>query len=381
MSEVQSQQRRPGAVYVITKHGLELGRRLKAAMPGLDLLVSEKIIASEGASRDIDLIPCSLPLTPLLAENFTRYEAHIFIISVGAVVRMIAPFMKDKKVDPAVVCVDDTARFAVALLSGHIGRGNEWTARVAKILGAQAVITTASDVQGTLTVDILGREQGWVLDDHERLVTLACAAVVNERPVLIVQETGEPDFWPLEKPWPPGVQYRLSWEGVEASAWEMLLIVSDRDIARLYPEAWERGIIYRPKSLVLGIGCDRGTPLELLERGVMSLLEEFQLSWKSVAALASIDLKADEPGLLALAEKYHWPLRCYTAAELDATPGISRPSATVQSHTGTRSVSEAAALRAAGASELLVPKQKYREPGIQQAMTFAVARRPFAHRS
>lgn len=381
MSEAQAAQRKAGAVYVITKHGLTLGKKLKEALPELDLYVSAKILGQETTAPTVAHIPCALPLTPLLAAEFTRYEAHIFIISVGAVVRMVAPFIKDKKVDPAVVCVDDTARFAVALLSGHVGRGNEWTSRVASILGAEPVITTASDVQGTLTVDILGRAQGWVLDDHERLVTQACAAVVNERPVLIVQECGEPDFWPLTRPWPPGVHYQRELAGVDPKAWEMLLICSDRDIARLYPEAWERAIVYRPKSLVLGIGCDRDTPFELLERGVLSLLEEFQLSWKSVAGVASIDLKADEPALLALAAKYGWPLHFYGADELDATPGISRPSTMVQSHTGTRSVAEAACLLASGAAELLVPKQKYKEAGIPRAMTFAVARRPFAARS
>ncbi len=372
----ESAARKPCAVYVITKHGLTLGKKLKDALPEIDLFVSEKV----APQADESIIRCGLPLTPLLAKEFTRYEAHVFIISVGAVVRMIAPFIKDKKVDPAVVCVDDTGRYAVALLSGHVGRGNEWTDRVAEILNAAPVITTASDVQGTLTVDILGRGLGWVLDDHDRLVTQACAAVVNERPVMIIQETGEPNFWPLAKAWPAGVHYQRDWRGIQPEDWEMLLIVSDRDIARIHPEALEKGIIYRPKSLVLGLGCDRGTPADLIERGVLAMLEEFQLSWKSVAGIASVDLKADEEGLLALSQKYSWPFHTYPAAELDSVAGISIPSETVKAFTGTRSVSEASCLRAAGASSLLVPKQKYREAGVQGTMTFAVARRPFPAR-
>ena len=369
--------RKPCAIYVITKHGYQHGRKLKDAWPEADLYVSAKV-APEGAT---DIIRCSLPLTPLLTAEFTHYDCHIFVISVGAVVRMVAPFLVDKKVDPAVVCVDDVGRFAIALLSGHVGRGNEWTDRVAAVLGAQAVITTASDVQGTLTVDILGRAQGWTLDDHDRLVTLGCAAVVNERPVLIVQETGEPNFWPLERAWPPGVHYRRDWEGIDLAAWEMLLVVSDRDVRRLYPDAYAKSIIYRPKSLILGVGCDRGIPLEVLERGIQQTLDEFQLSWKSVAGIASIDLKADEEGLLALCAKHRWSFTVYPAEELDAVRGIVSPSERVKGFTGTRSVSEAACLKAAEASELLVSKQKYRESETPQAMTVAIARRSYAVRA
>lgn len=369
-------QRKACAIYVITKHGLTLGQKLKAAWPEADLYVSQKIAPADTTG----MIPCRLPLTPLLAEEFKNYDCHVFVISVGAVVRMVAPFLQDKKVDPAVVCVDDVGRFAIALLSGHVGRGNEWTDRVAEVLGAQSVITTASDVQGTLTVDILGRAQGWTLDDPDRLVTLGCAAVVNERPVLIIQETGETDFWPVHKAWPPGVQYQSDWQRVQPADWEMLLIVSDRDIARIQPEAYERGIIYRPKSLVLGLGCDRGIPLATLERGIQATLDEFQLSWKSIAAIASVDLKADEEGLLALAAKYGWPFMTFPASELDEVRGIASPSERVKGFTGTRSVSEAASLKAAGVSELLVPKQKYKEAGVQQAMTVAISRRSYVPR-
>ena len=173
---------------------------------------------------------------------------------------MIAPLLKDKKVDPAVVCVDDAARFAICVLSGHVGRGNAYTERVAAALDAQAVITTASDVRGTLTVDILGRELGWTLDDPDRNVTRGCAAVVNETSVLFVQETGEPCWWPLERPLPRGVAYTTTLEGADPSRHEVLLIVSDRDLKQTHPGHFANAVIYRPKSLVLGIGCDRGTP-------------------------------------------------------------------------------------------------------------------------
>lgn len=369
--------RRPFALYAITRHGVSIAARLFDGLPDADLFVSEKLaaIAPEGART------FALPMGPLLRGTFMAYDAHVFVVSVGAVVRMIAPLLANKKVDPAVVCVDDAARFSICVLSGHVGRGNSFTERVAGLLGAAAVVTTASDALGTLTVDILGRELGWTLDDMDRHVTRACAAVVNAARVLFVQETGEPSFWPEDKPLPEGVSYATTLEGVDPRAWEVLLVASDRDVASTHPEHFANAVVYRPKSLVVGIGCDRGAPPELVARGVDALLDRFRLSAKSVRALATIDKKADEPALRALSEVRRWPLVTYTAEELDAQPGIENPSDTVKRHVGARGVAEPASLRAAGAAKLLVPKQTYTEEGAGRSMTFAVARSPFSKRS
>src|SRR4051812_44930895 len=367
--------RRPWASYAITTHGIGIAARLQAALPEADLFVSEKLFAKAppGALR----LP--LPMGPTLAETFTAYDCHVHVISVGAVVRMVAPLLQNKKVDPAIVCVDDDARFAICVLSGHVGRGNVYTERIATALGAQPVVTTASDVRGTLTVDILGRALGWTLDDPDHNVTRGCAAVVNAAPVLFVQETGEPDFWPMDRPLPAGVSYVTSLDGVDAAAYEMLLIASDRELRETHRAHWERAVVYRPKSLVLGIGCDRDTPPELVQRGVLTLLAKHNLSPKSVKKLALINLKKDEPALLALAAKYGWTQRWYPSEKLDGAP-MPTPSETVKKHVGTRGVAEPAALLASGAHELVVPKQIYTEPGAGRSMTLAVARIPFAPR-
>jgi cobalt-precorrin 5A hydrolase len=367
--------RRPFAVYAITKHGVAIARQLVAGLPDADLYVSEKLRAD--APEGSKALP--LPMGPLLRDTFLAYDCHVFVISVGAVVRMVAPLLQNKKVDPAVLCIDDANRFTICVLSGHVGRGNAFTDRVAGVLENQAVITTASDAIGTLTVDILGRELGWQLDDPDRNVTRGCAAVVNAAPVLFVQEAGEPAFWPEDKPLPPGVRYATSLEGVDLLAWEMLLVATDRDL-RSREDVLDRAVVYRPKTLVLGIGCDRDTPCDLVERGVTELLGKNGLSAKCVKAVASIDKKADEPALLELGRRHGWPLRFFSAEELDAVPEIENPSETVKRHVGTRGVAEPSALLAAGASKLLVPKQTYTEPGAGRSMTFAVARIPFAPR-
>lgn len=368
--------RRPFAIYSITRHGIEIGKRLAAGLPGADLFVSEKL--AHLAPADAKRFP--LPMGPLLADTFKAYDAHVFVISVGAVVRMIAPLLENKKVDPAVICVDDAARFSICVLSGHVGRGNAFTERVASVLSAMPVVTTASDAIGTLTVDILGRELGWTLDDLDRNVTRGCAAVVNAAPVLFVQETGEPGFWPEDKALPENVRYATSLEGVDPRAWEILLVASDRDVGKSHPAHFENAIVYRPKSLVVGVGCDRGAPTDMVERGVEHVLAEHGLSSKSVKSLATIDKKADEEAFLALSKARSWPLLTFTPEALDAVPGIENPSETVKRFVGARGVAEPAALLAAGAERLLVAKQTYTEDGAGRSMTIAVARIPFAKR-
>lgn len=376
-----SEPRKSFAIYAITRHGIQHAAKLATAIPGADVFVSEKLIA---AARDNPALTQAhtmpLPMGPTLLRTFKAYDCHVFVISIGAVVRMVAPLFANKKVDPAVICVDDAARYAICVLSGHVGRGNAFTERVASALGSTPVITTASDVIGTLTVDILGRERGWTLDDMDRNVTRGCGAVVNTERVLFVQETGEPDFWPLDKALPQGVAYTSELDGVDPKAWEILLIASDRDLATSHPAHFENAVLYRPKSLVLGLGCDRGTPLELMERGVQTVLAQHGLSAKSVRGLASVDKKNDEEGLLALSARHNWPIQFFTPEQLDKVPNLQNPSEMVFKHIGARGVAEPAARLAAGVDELVVPKTIYSEEGAGRSMTIAVARTAFSKR-
>ncbi|TGL58420.1 cobalt-precorrin 5A hydrolase [Leptospira sarikeiensis] len=371
------QNRKPYSIYVITKHGLKTGLELFSVLKDADLYVSPKFISE--APKEAKLL--SLPMEPTLKETFTEYDCHIFIISVGAVVRMISPLLKNKKVDPAVLCIDDQAKFTVCLLSGHVGRGNFFTQKIANTIGNIPVITTASDVSGTLTVDILGRDLGWTLEDQDRNVTRACAAVVNETKVLFVQETGEPSFWPLEKPLPKGVEYSESLKGIDPKDFEILLIVSDRaDIRSTTPDIYSNSVIFRPKSLILGLGCDKGIPFEEAEKGILSILERNKLSLESVKAISSVDAKKEEPAFLELSRKYNWEFQTFSPEDLDKVEGISEISPAASKYIGTRSVSEASALLLSGSSELLVTKQKYKETEESKNLTIAISRIPFEKR-
>ncbi len=355
----------PFAAVAITKHGVEMVRNLGASFPGTDVYYMSKFERGDEQERGIQLFEGSVKL--ILPDLFKQYNGIILFISLGAVVRMIAPILVDKKVDPAVVVIDDRGEHVISVLSGHLGGANELTRHVATVLGARAVITTASDVQGTIPVDMFGRELGWVVDSFDK-ATPVSAAVVNEEPVALIQETGERNWWRYDKPVPGHIKVYASTAEALQEPFNAALVVSDR---LLEPEEEEQllsnGVLYRPKSLVLGIGCNRGTALEELEEGVLDTLQELRLSVKSVRNIATIDLKKDEEGLLALCAKYGWELVTYTPSELN-TVQLPNPSETVFKYTGAYGVSEPSALLSSGADHWLLEKKK------SGNMTLSVAR-------
>ncbi|VAX17352.1 Cobalt-precorrin 5A hydrolase [hydrothermal vent metagenome] len=366
--------RRPMAIYAVTIHGAKLGSRLLESFPEAELFVGEKYFKYAEAKAT----PLPFPVAPALKETFDKYDCHVFITSVGAAVRLSTPYIKNKNIDPAVLCVDDAARFCVCILSGHIGRGNEWTQKVANALGATPVVTTASDVMGTISADILGREYGWRVEANDKTITRACASCVNGAPILFVQETGETGWWSNEKPLPGAIELVSSLDGVNPAGYETIMIVTDRDVSTELGASMEKTVIYRPGSLVLGLGCDKNTPPGLVERGVEKLMGQCGFSMSSVKQIATIDIKREEQAFLDLSKKYGWPISYYPAEKLDRVEGIENPSKVVKKYTGTRGVAEPAALLTAGVNKLLVPKLSYTEPGAGKSMTMALARMEFA---
>ncbi|ADG05178.1 cobalt-precorrin 5A hydrolase [Kyrpidia tusciae] len=375
------------AAVAITKHGVELAWRTAKGLGGVDVYCSEKFdLRAAGGAQEGETFssfratPFSGSVRELLQDGFHRYEGWILFISLGAVVRMIAPVLRDKKTDPAVVVVDDAGRFAISVLSGHLGGANRLAERVAEVLGAQPVITTASDVGRTIAVDLLGRSFGWTLAD-DRHVTPASAAVVNEEPVLVLQEAGERGWWTRPTPLPPTIHRCDSLEEARGTAAERarqglpgfgaLLLITDRiwseEELRQFAPYW---VVYRPKSLILGIGCNRGTPRAEIEEVVEGTLRAKGLAVDSVAAVATIDRKKDEAGLVAMCRDRGWPLIAYTPDELNEMP-MRHPSETVYRYTGAYGVSEPAAMRAAGTDRLLVDKI------VSGNVTLSVARKAF----
>jgi len=352
------------ALAAVSRGGSELALRLRAHCPEVDIYLPERF----ESAGEAPVFPRSGSSRELVRSLFAEYRSIVFFGSVGMAVRLIAPLVKDKHSDPAVVVVDDAGHFAVSLLSGHLGGANALAQRVAALLGAVPVITTASDALGLPAVDLLGQEFGWRLECVEN-VTQASAAVVNGELVGVLQEAGEPDWWPQGQSWPSHLLRFGSREELAASLCFAALVVTDRSVAG-WEGRWPPAVVYRPRSLVVGIGCNRGTSEGEIADSVDRVFESHGLALASLRLLATVEAKRHEEGLLRFAERLEVPLHCYPAEELDrAAPTKSE---VVRRWVGTGGVCEPAALLASGAKTLLVPKQK------TSNVTVAVARVDFS---
>jgi len=345
------------AVVAITKHGAELARKLQRRFAGTDLYYMNKFARGDEEARGIRTFEGSVRL--LFPALFPAYKGLIVIISLGAVVRMIAPLLEDKKKDPAVVVIDDKGEHVISVLSGHLGGANELTREVAAAIGARPVVTTASDVQKTIAVDLFGRRFGWTWDpESESRLTPVSASVVNEEKVAVVLESGEPGWWTHEDRAMPD-HIRPFRSLADAAAWEpsAILLVTHRLLGGEERALLGNAVVYRPKVIALGIGCNRGTSAEELEAVIGETLLGLGFSRLSVKAVCSIDLKKDEEGLLVVCARHGWEFVTYSATELNAVP-IDDPSETVFKFTGAYGVSEPAAKLYVGRAELALGKKK-----------------------
>ncbi len=345
---------KPYALVAITKHGVEHARQYAEKFPYVDVYYMKKFARGDEAEKNIQLFDGTVRL--LLPALFQQYKAMILIISLGAVVRMIAPLLVDKKQDPGVLVVDDKGQYVISVVSGHIGGANALTNEFAQAIEATPIVTTASDVQKTIPVDLFGARFGWIWDSEEKLTPVS-ASVVNEEHVAIVQEAGEKNWWMHDTPMPPSIKIYPTTKEARAAKPHATLLITDRLIEPEEEILLESGVIYRPKSIVLGMGCNRGTSAEEIEQLIDETLAELKLSKKSVKAIATIDLKKDEAGFLQVTAKNNWQFVTYTPAELNVIP-LKNPSDTVFKYTGAYGVSEPAALRYANASDWLLEKKK-----------------------
>ncbi|HVX02379.1 MAG TPA: cobalamin biosynthesis protein [Nitrososphaera sp.] len=336
------------AIVAITKHGIEIARKIKDRMPEVEVYVPAK--HSDGGA---DIHWFSEQSTQLVAGLFRSHDALICVFSLGAVIRMVAPYLVDKKSDPAVIVIDDKANYVISTLSGHLGGANALARLIASFLGAKPVITTAADVNETIAVDLVGREFGWTIDNFDN-VTRVSALMVNEEKIALYQDAGERSWWHGPQ-LPKNVIAVNDICDIRSSDFKAALVITDRAI--MDQDILTKSVVYRPKTLVVGIGLHWNTNKETIESGLNAVFEENRLAIKSVRNIASVDRGERVKGLDEFAGKHGLQVRIYKKEEL-AKVEVPNPSPAVQKFEGTASVSEASAILDSK-GELVVQKQKF----------------------
>lgn len=275
-----------------------------------------------------EAVRCGEPmrLSEWTAVHFQTGNGLIFVGAAGIAVRAIAPYVQDKAADPAVVVVDEAGRFAIPVLSGHLGGANDLARAIGRACGAVPVLTTATDVNGVFAVDEWAKRQNCVISDVEKVKEvsglLLAGGTVRVR-----------SDWPIAGDPPPGVCVTAEKDH------HVLLSVrtGGRDVLRLVP-----------RVAVLGVGCRRDTPRDAIEAALTAMLGRSSLHEQAICAVATIDLKKNEPGLLAFCAAHGWPLYTYSAAQLQKAGGSFTASAFVERVTGVDNVCERSAVLAAG---------------------------------
>ncbi len=295
-----------------------------------------------------------------VAELWKTHRGLIFGLATGAVVRLIAPLVQHKSCDPAVVVVDETGKFVVSLCSGHQGGADKLTQAIAHLLNATPVLTGTASTLGLPAVDTIGIPFGW--QRGEGNWTEVSAAVARNEPVQVIQEAGS-------TLWQSTASFQNSSLTLETTSNSPAVCITPRSLSYTSNPS----IYWHPRVLWVGIGCERGTSRKLIESAIKQVCQEYQLAEQAIAGIATIDLKADEVGLIELCRDRHFPLRTFPADILRSIT-VPNPSKIVNAEVGTPSVAEAAALSAAKARNLLVTKQIFRASAeFQGAVTIAIA--------
>ena len=322
------------AIISISKQGNALAARLAEELNGATSFTLRK-----WEQKGFETIQGTLK--SFCGELFQRYDFLVFIMASGIVVRSIAPWVKDKTSDPAVLVIDDNGNNVISLLSGHLGGANALTVEIAEKINAHPVITTASDVNGLSSVDMIAKQHNLVIDSMEdaKIVT---AMLVNGEEVGLIDESGV-----LTK------DYGLYPKGKVAGK---IIISNKSQIDEELPFAQ-----LLPKSIILGMGCKRDTNPEKLFAFITDTCTKFNIDMRSITTIASIDVKADEQAILKAAEKLNCELRFYNTETLQTVDHLFEGSEFVRKTVGVASVSTTAAFVAGNRKGNFIVKKEIRD--------------------
>ena len=333
-------------IIAFTTNGCRTAKAVAEAFPD-----DEKELFAKSTSDELGLRHVDCSMREWTKYAFESFDTIIFVGAVGIAVREIAPFIRSKDVDPAVISVDERGRFSVPVLSGHIGGANRIAVTVAGAIGALPVVTTATDINGKIAID------SFAVNNNLTIKSLKAAKDVAAR-ILAGDPVGLVCDVPITDSPPPELT------GPDDS--EVGVYIGSRDL-RPFPTT----LRLVPRDLFLGIGCRRGTPQSDIEEMVALALKEAGVSMDRVRMAASIDLKKDEKGLLAFAADHRIPAEFYTAEQLNALEGEFSRSSFVQSVTAVDCVCERSAVLASGGGELILRKT------AGKGVTVAIARASF----
>ncbi len=337
------------AIYAFSRQGCSVANTIK------EQYVSE-VYTVERLAGEFSFLPIEKGIMVSVGQCFRQADALIFIGACGIAVRAIAPYVKSKAADPAVIVIDDQAIHAISLLSGHLGGANELTIELAALLGATPVITTATDVSGKFSVDDFARKHGCILDNLSLAKEVSARILNEEIPFLS-------DFsYPKELP----VGLKVWTDRLKVPAEELGIYLTyqkrtpfDKTLRIIYP------------SLHLGIGCRRGTSLEAIQELLNEVFLNYELEQRAIKSISSIDLKKEEKGMIALANRCLVPFVCYSSERLQEAPGEFTASDFVESVTGVDNICERAAVLSSGSKELIVKKT------AKHGVTIAVSKEEF----
>ncbi len=338
-------------IFCFTEQGSGLAERIKEYFSGKD---DSAEIRRPGKEES--------PASDALEHAFGAGDTIIFVGAAGIAVRLIAPFVKDKFSDPPVLCCDEKGTFVIPLLSGHVGGANDLALKLAIFLGAVPVITTATDLNGLFAVDVFAKDNHLTLQDRAGAKKLSAALLSGERIGFFCPWKTEGSLPSLLTPGEEQNYNLLIGEEPEKEGKEGL---RERILSR-----GGTLLILKPKRIAAGIGCRRGTPAEALREALLHILKEEKLGREDLFSLATVNQKAEEPGLLLLSGELGVPLSAYPAKELEALSGEFEDSDFVRKTVGTGNVCERAAfLSASGAGwnpRIIRKKQVF--PGITCAL-------------
>ena len=333
------------AAVIISKEGFSVGQRLREEFPTMEAYSMHEL----PDCQQID------SLSEFLKMSFHSKDVFFFIGSMGICVRSIAPFITDKYTDPAVICMDSTGKNVISVLSGHVGKANEWTLLAAQALGAHPVITTQSDCTGLWALDLLGESYDWTPMRVNPSYTLnqLITLFVNKEPTALLLDICDQGTDYLERTCPPHVEIFYRKEDIDWNKFRLALVVSPsiHDLPSDLPV-----LQFVPKVVHLGVGLAHlAQPVDGIIERMFNDLKEHGLLPQAIKSFSTIDAKKEEPVVCKLQNDY--PIKIYTAAELNEVE-VPTPSEVVEKHMGTSSVSEAAAILSSGNPLLNIRKLK-----------------------